>query len=142
MHVEGVMTTTVVTVGPDDPIKTAVDLMREGGFRRLPVIQDGRLVGIITDRDLRLATNSPLVLSEKWYNDFVLESIKVKSCMTPDPITVIPTATVLEAVKLMRQHKFGGLPVLSEPGGQLVGVITITDVLDFLIDLLEQPAAA
>ena len=142
MHVEGVMTTTVVTVGPDDPIKTAVDLMREGGFRRLPVIQDGRLVGIITDRDLRLATISPLVLSEKWYNDFVLESIKVKSCMTPDPITVIPTATVLEAVKLMRQHKFGGLPVLSEPGGQLVGVITITDVLDFLIDLLEQPAAA
>lgn len=135
MNVRQIMTSPVVSVDADAPIGVALQLMHAGNFRRLPVLQGGRLVGIITDRDLRLATNSPLVLSEKWYSDFILESIKVKSCMTADPVTIGPEASVLDAAKLMRERKYGGLPVVEDD--RLVGMITVTDLLDFLIDLLE-----
>jgi acetoin utilization protein AcuB len=111
--------------------------MREHGFRRLPVVEDGTLIGIVTDRDLRQATNSPLVLRERWYSEFLLEAIKVRSCMTPDPITVVPTTPVLDTARLLRQHKIGGLPVVDADGsGCVVGMVTVTDMLDCLIQLL------
>ncbi len=140
MNVREIMTTPVTSVDAGDPLARALDLMRSGGFRRLPVLQNGRLVGVVTDRDLRLATNSPLVLSEKWYSEFILESIKVKACMTPDPITIDPDAPVLDAARLMRQHKIGGLPVVQDD--VLVGIVTETDLLDFLIQRLEQEEGA
>lgn len=136
MFVREIMTTRVVSVGANDSIGTALDMMQSGGFRRLPVLEDGRLVGIITDRDLRLATNSPLVLREKWYSDFILESVKVKSCMTPDPLTINPNAPIVEAARVMREKKFGGLPVVEND--VLIGIVTVTDLLDYLIQLLER----
>ena len=131
-----IMSGVVITITPDSSIGDAIALMREGGFLRLPVIEDGRLVGIVTDRDLRQATNSPLVLRERWYSDFLLEAIKVKSCMTADPITIAPDTPVLDAARLLRQHKIGGLPVVQD--GAVVGIITTTDILDYLIVLLER----
>lgn len=131
-----IMSEAVVTVTPDSSIGVAIELMREGGFHRLPVVEEGRLLGIVTDRDLRQATNSPLVLRERWYSDFLLEAIKVRSCMTPDPIAVAPTDSVLDAVRLLRQHQIGGLPVVLE--GAVVGIVTTTDILDYLIVLLEE----
>lgn len=139
MNVRQIMTSQVVSVDADASIGVALQLMHSGNFRRLPVLQDGRLVGIITDRDLRLATNSPLVLHEKWYSEFILESVKVKSCMTADPVTISPEASLIEATRLMRARKFGGLPVVE--GDSLVGMITVTDLLDFLIHLLEEKEA-
>jgi acetoin utilization protein AcuB len=130
------MTTDVVTVTPDTSIGEAITLMRDGNFRQLPVVEEDRLVGIVTDRDLRQATDSPLVLREKWYDEFLLDEIKVKSCMTVNPITVSPDMTVLDAVHLLRQFKFGGLPVIK--GDTLVGIVTLIDVLDFLIERLEK----
>ena len=134
--VADIMTPNPVTVTPRNAIRTAVNLMREGGFRRLPVVDRGRLVGIITDRDLRRAANSPFVVREQWYDNFILDHIEVGSCMTPDPLTVPPSASVADAVRLMRDHKVGGLPVVAD--GQLVGIVTETDLLDFLIELLER----
>ncbi len=134
--VADIMSEVVVTVTPDSSIGVAIVLMSEGGFRRLPVVEDGRLIGIVTDRDLRQATNSPLVLRERWYSDFLLDAIKVKSCMTPNPITVARTTPVLDVVRLLRQHKIGGLPVVEN--GAVVGIVTTTDVLDYLIVLLER----
>lgn len=131
-----IMSGAVITISPDSSIGVAIALMREGGFRRLPVVDEGRLVGIVTDRDLRQATNSPLVLRERWYSDFLLEAIKVKSCMTPDPVTITPDTPVLEAVRLLRQHRIGGLPVVEE--GAVVGIITTTDILDYAIVLLDR----
>lgn len=131
-----IMSGAVITVTPDSSIGVAIALMREGGFRRLPVVEEGRLVGIVTDRDLRQATNSPLVLRERWYSDFLLEAIKVKSCMTPDPITIAPETPLLDAVRLLRQHKIGGLPVVE--AGAVTGIITTTDILDYLIVLLDR----
>lgn len=139
--VADIMTANPVTVTPRNAIRTAVNLMREGGFRRLPVVDRGRLVGIITDRDLRRAANSPFVVREQWYDNFILDHIEVGSCMTPNPLTIAPTAPIAEAARTMRNHKIGGLPVLAD--GQLVGIITDTDLLDFLIELLEhEPAPA
>jgi acetoin utilization protein AcuB len=137
--VADIMTANPVTVTPRNAIRTAVNLMREGGFRRLPVVDRGRLVGIITDRDLRRAANSPFVVREQWYDNFILDHIEVGSCMTPNPITVEPGLTVAEVAQVMRNNKIGGLPVVTD--GQLVGIVTDTDLLDFLIELLEHTAA-
>ena len=134
--VADIMTPNPLTVTPRNAIRTAVNLMREGGFRRLPVVDRGRLVGIITDRDLRRAANSPFVVREQWYDNFILDHIEVGSSMTPNPLTITPTAPVAEAARLMLDHKIGGLPVLSD--GQLLGIVTETDLLNFLIELLER----
>lgn len=136
MIVGTIMTPEVITIDPTSSIGTAIELMRAHGFRRLPVVEEGRLVGIVTDRDLRQATNSPLVLGEKWYNDFLLEAIKVRSCMTSNPLTVQPNTPVREAARMLREHKIGGLPVVDEE--RVVGMVTITDMLDCLIQLLTQ----
>ena len=129
-----IMTRNPATVTPRNAIRTAINLMREGGYRRLPVIDRGRLVGIITDRDLRRAANSPFVVREQWYDNFILDHIEVGSCMTPNPLTIGSNASIAEAARLMRNHKIGGLPVVDE--GQLVGIVTETDLLDFLIEML------
>ncbi len=136
--VADIMTPSPVTVTPRNAIRTAINLMREGGYRRIPVVERGKLVGIITDRDLRRAANSPFVVREQWYDNFILDHIEVGSCMTPDPITIQPDATIAEAARMMRTHKIGGLPV--EVDGQLMGIITETDLLDFLIEILTSEA--
>jgi acetoin utilization protein AcuB len=131
--------------------------MAEGGFRRLPVVQSGRLVGIVTERDLRRATNSPFVLRERWYDDLILDQVKVWGAMTANPVTVEANAPLVAAAQLMRYHKIGGLPVVEAteysagdpraisvqdmPGeDRLVGIITEMDLLDYLIRLLEGQA--
>jgi len=134
--VADIMTPNPVTVTPRNAIRTAVNLMREVGCRRLPVVDRGRLVGIITDRDLRRAANSPFVVREQWYDNFILDHIEVASCMTPNPLTIHPGAPICEAARLMRDHKVGGPPVVAD--GQLVGIITETDLLNFLIETLER----
>ncbi len=136
MRVADIMTANPVTVTPRNAIRTAINLMREGGFRRLPVVDRNKLVGVITDRDLRRAANSPYVVREKWYDNFILDHIEVGTCMTPNPITIGPDDSLAEAARLMRDHKIGGLPVVQN--GQLVGIVTETDLLDFLIELLER----
>jgi len=132
--VADIMKPNPVTVTPRNAIRTAINLMREGGYRRLPVVDRGRLVGIITDRDLRRAANSPFVVREQWYDNFILDHIEVGSCMTPNPLTIEPTVPIADAARIMRNHKIGGLPVVTD--GQLVGIVTETDLLDFLIELL------
>jgi acetoin utilization protein AcuB len=141
MLVGNIMTTAVITIAPTSSIESGIELMREHGFRRLPVVEEGRLVGIVTDRDLRQASNSPLVLRERWYNDFLLEAIKIRSCMTPQPITVTPATPVSAAATLLRSHKIDGLPVVdNEENNQVVGIVTVTDMLGCLIELLTDKA--
>ena len=134
--VEQVMTRNPATVAPNDSIRVAIDRMREHNCRRLPVLEKGMLVGIVTDRDLRRATNSPLVLRERWYDEFLLDHIPVRACMTEKPITVTPQTPLVDASKIMRDRKIGGLPVVD--GDVLVGIVTETDLLNYLITLLEK----
>jgi acetoin utilization protein AcuB len=130
-----VMTPNPVTVRPDDLLGVAMEKMRSRRCRRLPVVEGDRLVGIITDRDVRLALNSPLVLHERRSDQLLREHVPVRACMTPDPIAVSPDTPVIEVVRLMRDHKFGGMPVVE--GDRLIGIITETDLMDLLIRLLE-----
>jgi acetoin utilization protein AcuB len=137
MVVGEIMTKEVVTITSTSSIGAAIELMRQHGFRRLPVVEEGKLIGIVTDRDLRQATNSPLVLRERWYSEFLLDAIKVRSCMTADPITVDPSMPVVDAARRLRQHKIGGLPVVAaDDSRRVVGMVTVTDMLDCLIHLL------
>ncbi len=135
MYVKQIMTRNPDTVTSQDSLRQAIALMQQGEFRRLPVVENQCLVGIITDRDVRLAINSPVILREKWYDEYLLDNVTVGACMTPNPITVTPDTSVEDAARLMRDRKVGGLPVTQ--GNELVGIITETDVLNYLIELLE-----
>jgi len=135
MIVRDVMTPNPVTIGPNYSIGTALARMRRGGFRRLPVVENDKLIGIITDRDLRLAMNSPYVLREGWYDSYLMEHIEVRSCMTANPLTLPEDSDLIEAVRMMQEQKFGGIPIVE--GDQIVGILTETDLMKHLIELLQ-----
>jgi CBS domain-containing protein len=135
MLVSDIMTANPITVGLDDTLRTAVEQMQTYTCRRLPVVNaDGALVGIITDRDTRLALHSPFVLHEKWEEDALLDSVKVRACMTVTPIIVEPTADIEDAIRLMLRYRIGGLPVLR--GETTVGIITSTDIMTAFVRYL------
>jgi acetoin utilization protein AcuB len=138
MRVERIMTRSPVTVAPQDSLRRVIALMKEGSFRRLPVVEKRRLVGIVTDRDVRLICKSPVILQEEWQDEYLLDKVKVEACMTSDLITVTPDTSIEKAARLMRDRKVGGLPVVQ--GDKLVGIVTETDVLNYLIELLEERA--
>jgi acetoin utilization protein AcuB len=133
-QVSDFMTREPATISPDDNLRRAIEAMRERSCRRLPVLENDRLVGIISDRDVRLALMSPLVLRERWYDEALLDNTPVRACMAVDVVTVSPDAPLIEAARLMRDRKIGGLPVVKQE--RLVGIITETDVLNALIQLL------
>ncbi|MCI0393772.1 MAG: CBS domain-containing protein [Chloroflexi bacterium] len=129
LTVNDLMTVGPDTVTPDTPLREVINVMKRQGCRQLPVVDEaGRVVGIITDRDVRLAVNSPVVLHERWQDDRLLETVTAESCMTPNPITVTPETPAYRAAEMLSAYKFGALPVLDN--GRLVGIISVTDFLD------------
>ena len=110
-----------VTVNPGDNLSTAKAKMRAGNFRRLPVLEEGKLVGIVTEGDIREHAGN-------------LERTQVKSCMTEGLLTVTPRTTLEEAATLLLNHKIGGLPVLEEE--RLVGIITTSNILQAFLDVM------
>ena len=134
MLIQEIMTTRLRTIGPQDTLRAAIEKMAAAGCRRLPVVQGDQLVGIVADLDIRQALNSPIILRERWQDEDLMDSAVVQACMTFDPVTVTPGTPVLQAAHIMRDRKIGGLPVMDD--GQLVGIVTETDMLDALIKLL------
>jgi len=114
MLIANLMTNQPATVSSRDNLQDAADLMKRGGFRRLPVVDGENLVGIVTDRDIRGHVG-------------YLKSTTVAAVMTSDPQTMTPGMTVEDAARLMITHKIGGLPVIEH--GKLVGIVTTTDVM-------------
>jgi acetoin utilization protein AcuB len=121
------MSQPVITVSPTTPAAAAMKLIRDKHIRRLPVIESGALVGIVSERDLLRAMPSPATLLSVWEIPELLDRILVRDLMTRDVLTVTPETPIQVAAQLMVDHKIGGLPV-EEPGGHLVGVITETDI--------------
>lgn len=115
------MTKEPFTVEPEDLAIRAAHKMQAGGFRRLPVVSAGKLVGIISERDLREHRGH-------------LEQIKINGVMTENPITVTPTTTVEEAAQIMLERQVGGLPVVAE--GRLVGIVSASDILRAFLDVM------
>jgi acetoin utilization protein AcuB len=124
MLVRDIMRSPVVTISPDVTLQDAYRMMVTECIRHLPILQDNRLVGIVTDRDLRLATS---VLSA---SPFAPES-RVAAVMCRTPMTAAPMDPVEDAARTMREKKIGCLPVLG--GERIVGIITGIDLLDALI---------
>ncbi len=132
MRVADLMTRTLITVRPEDSVEMAVKLLRQRGVRHLLVLNNSRLVGIISDRDIKRAldperTKKKLLGIGGLY--FLLEPILVREIMTPDPITIRPDVSAQEAAGVMVAERFGALPVVR--GNELVGIITETDLLRY-----------
>lgn len=129
LHVADLMTSDPDTVTSDTPLEQAIALMNRTERRQLPVVDEqGRLVGLISDRDVRLAVNSPFVEMDSLDKLRLLDSITVGQCMTPNPVTIAPQAALYEAAGILSRYKFGALPVVEDD--ELVGIITITDLLE------------
>ena len=114
MQIANLMTADPITVTPQDKLSKARSLMIAGDFRRVPVVDEGYLVGILTERDLHK------------YSGF-LESTRVNAAMRTGLVTVTTSDTVEDAARLILHHKIGGLPVVA--GRRLVGIVTATDLL-------------
>ncbi len=129
LTVGDLMTSNPDVVQSDTPLREVIDKMKVERCRQLPVVNEsGRLQGIITDRDVRLAMNSPVVLHGRWQDEGVIETVTANSCMTPNPITVNSKTPAYRAAEMLSAYKFGALPVIDN--GDLVGIITVTDFLN------------
>lgn len=124
-----------ITIAPDVGIEEALKVMREKKIRRLPVLdRQGTLVGIVSEKDLLLASPSPATSLSIHEMHYLLSKMKVFEVMTKDVITVTEYTALEEASRIMVDNKIGGLPVLRD--GKLVGIITETDLFKVFIELL------
>ncbi len=138
LKVADIMTSDPAVAHLDTKLGEVIGLMKEHACRQLPVVDRRQVVGIITDRDIRLAMNSPLILHERPDDQALLNTATAESCMTSDPMTVDADAPAMEAAEMLRKFKFGGLPVLRD--GKLVGIVTVSDILNSYIKLLNATA--
>ncbi|HYB44081.1 MAG TPA: CBS domain-containing protein [Candidatus Methylomirabilis sp.] len=127
MKVRELMTGAVVTVRPDTPVFDARQTMFKERIRHLLVTEDKRLVGIVTDRDIRLNLPSQATSLSVWEVNYLLARLTVDEVMTKGVIIIGPDREARDAARLMLEHKVGALPVLD--GEHLIGIITETDVL-------------
>jgi len=127
MKIADVMTRNVMTLKPEQTLRDAVELLRSKHIRHLPVVEDSKLIGIVTDRDVKRATPSLLSGVDRDEYDRVLDETKIAQIMTREPMTVTPESGLKAAVKIFIDRKVGALPVVS--GSQLVGIITEIDLL-------------
>ncbi|HTW86828.1 MAG TPA: CBS domain-containing protein [Candidatus Binataceae bacterium] len=121
-RVSGWMTTNPTTVTPDEKLSNIELIMQEGGYRSVPVVKDGKLIGIVTERDLRRHTG-------------YLPHTEAKMAMSEEVLTVTPATPIEEAARLLRERKIGALPVVED--GTLVGIVSTTDLLGAFLKELE-----
>ncbi len=132
--VENWMNPNVVTVDADDSMLDATKLLKEHNIRHLPVLEKGKLVGVITDRDLKRASPSDATALEAHELLYLIANIKVREIMTKNPITVPYNYTIEEAAELLLQARISGMPVVDKDG-DVIGTITQTDLFKVLISL-------
>jgi acetoin utilization protein AcuB len=127
MLVRDYMSQPPIVIAPITPVSEALKMMRERGIRRLPVVDSaGRLVGIVSDRDLLHAEPSPATSLSIWEITYLLGRITVEQVMTRDVLTVSPTTPLEDAAEILVDRKIGGLPVIE--ADRVIGVITETDI--------------
>jgi len=124
----------VITIPPDMPIIDALNLMKREHIRRTPVVKNGKLVGIVSDKDLLNASPSPATSLSIWEINYHLSKITVEEIMTREVITVTEDTPIEQAARVMADNKIGGLPVMR--GDKVVGIITETDLFKLFLELL------
>lgn len=135
LKVVEVMTPDPLTVGRSETIGQAEEIMTDNRFRQLPVIQDGELIGIITDRDVRSFLSGSLLTNPEAREKAL--NTKVREIMTTEPLTLSPDDDLQEAVELFIEEKIGGMPVVDETEG-LVGIVTYVDLLRCFLNRLQE----
>jgi acetoin utilization protein AcuB len=128
------MSRPVISVSPDDPIHDVLVMFRTEHIRRAPVIRDGKLLGIVSERDLLNASPSSATALSIWEINYLVSKIKIKDVMSKKVITVDRDTPIEEAARIMADKKIGGLPVMA--AGKVVGVITETDLFKVLLELM------
>ena len=124
------MTRSPVAITEDTSLTAASRLMKDNDIRRLPVVEHGKVVGIVTWGDIREASASDATSLTVFELGYLLRKLQVDRFMTRHPITVTPTTTISRAAQLMMEHKIGGLPVVEN--GKLVGILTESDIFRML----------
>ena len=135
MLVKDWMSPAPLTVSPETPVLEALRLLKERGFRRLPVVEGSKLIGIVTDKDLKDAMPSKATTLSVWELSYLLSKLTVREVMASEVLTVNALETLEDAALRMQERKLGGMPVLDNAGA-LVGILTITDVLGALVRVL------
>jgi acetoin utilization protein AcuB len=129
------MTPKVFTLQPSDSISSAIHLMKEKRIRRIPIVNGGgKLVGIVSDRDLKDVSPSRATTLDIWELHAVLDKLKIGDVMTKKPFTVTPDTPIERAAQIMLEKRVEGLPVL-DAKGLLVGILTEGDVFKALVDI-------
>jgi acetoin utilization protein AcuB len=135
-RVQDYMTREPVTLHEHDPLREAVELVMVRRIRHIPILdEEDRLVGIVTDRDVKRTLPSPLSPTAQEEHEAILETTALHQVMTREPITITPEADIAQAVEVLVDSRIGGLPVLQD--GALVGVFTEKDGLRAYLDLLK-----
>jgi acetoin utilization protein AcuB len=130
MRIRDVMTKNPITVDSESLVLDAQKMMRENNIRRLPVVDKGNLVGIVTQHDLLQASPSPATSLSIHELNYLLAKMKVKEVMKRNPITLTPDTPFEEALRFGQDKKIGSFPVMDK--GKLVGIITESDIVRFL----------
>ena len=135
MRVDKWMTPKVITLKATDSLSAAIHLMKEKKIRRIPVVNgDGKLVGIVSDRDLKDVSPSRATTLDIWELHYVLDKLKIGDIMTKKPVTVTPDTPIERAAQIMMDKRVEGLPVL-DAKGNMVGILTEGDVFRALVEI-------
>jgi acetoin utilization protein AcuB len=124
----------IISITPDMPVHDALNMFKRERIRRAPVVREGKLVGIVSDKDLLNASPSPASSLSVWEMNYLLSKITVSEVMTKKVITVAEDTPIEEAARIMADNKIGGLPVLRD--NHVVGIITETDLFKIFLELM------
>ena len=123
-----------ITIPPEMNVSDAVALFKKERIRRAPVIKGGKLLGIVSEKDLLNASPSPATTLSIWEMNYLLSKLTVAEVMTKDVITVTEDTPIEEAARIMADNKIGGLPVVK--GARVVGIITETNLFKMFLELM------
>jgi acetoin utilization protein AcuB len=130
MRIRDVMTRNPITIDSETLIWEAQKIMKENNIRRLPIMDKGKLVGIITQHDLLAASPSPATSLSVYELNYLLSKMKVKEIMKKNPVTLTPETPFEEALKIGQEKKIGSFPVMEN--GKLIGIATESDIVRFM----------
>ena len=136
MNVRAYMKSPVITLTPDTLIDNAIETMRGNHVRRLPVVENRKLVGSVTRNIIVEATPSPPMALTLWGLHYQLSCMKVREVMITNVIAIHPRDTIKEVVAISERHRIGTFPVV-DTNGDLVGILTNTDLLHIMVKLLD-----
>ncbi len=130
--VKDLMTRDVITISPSTSLAEAHHIMKDYGVRRLPVVEHGELIGIVTRGDIRGAEPSSATTLSIWEINYLLAKTTVRDIMTPNPLTIRQSATIREAAKIMLDKRISGLPVV-DMAGNVIGILTESDIFRLIV---------